>query len=202
MNPAIGEDAVNILVNRLADSPVIAAIRSKDDLDYALESSVEVLFILDGDVSSIGDVVSRIKKANKLGLLHIDLITGLAKDESAVKFLSRSVKADGIVSTRANLISKAKNEGLLAVQRIFLLDSASFDTGIKMVHQSGCDAVEVMPGIVFSELAGRLIQSVRAPFIAGGLVTGISRWRKSWLQEPSAFRRGRGTFGGGHACHR
>lgn len=162
---------MDILIERLRRSPVIAAVRSCEELDTALITEAEVFFVLGGEVSALRSITDRIRAAGGLGLLHLDLLDGLGKDEAAVRFLAREIGAAGIVSTRANLIRKAKAEGMQAVQRIFLLDSASIETGVKMSQQSGCDAVEVMPGLVYPELAHRLESAFPVPIIAGGLIT-------------------------------
>lgn len=59
-------------------NPVVAAIKDDDGLKRCLESDIDVVFVLYGDVISIRDIVHRLKKGNKTVLVHVDLISGLA----------------------------------------------------------------------------------------------------------------------------
>ena len=70
---------------------------------------------------------------NKIIFIHIDLSEGIGKDRSGIEYLSRS-GADGIISTRANLIRIAKEFGLLTVQRFFAYDSQ----GVKSINDVTC----------------------------------------------------------------
>lgn len=137
----------------------------------ALSTRAEVLFLLGGDISTIPETISRVKQSGRLGLLHVDLLEGLGKDEAAIRYLAYGLKADGIVSTRSNLVNRARREGMFAVLRLFMLDSGSIETGSRIVSQTHCDAVEIMPGLVLPELADRLPFAARTPIIAGGLIT-------------------------------
>ncbi|WP_368784322.1 glycerol-3-phosphate responsive antiterminator, partial [Acinetobacter baumannii] len=55
--------------------------------------------------------------------VHAERIGGMSQDKEGVAFLARCVKPDGIVTTRHSLIKQAKKQGLLTVQRFFLVDS-------------------------------------------------------------------------------
>lgn len=50
----------------------------------------------------------------------MDLIQGLSSKEAAVDYISKFTKADGIISTKAPLISRAKDLGLCTIMRSFL----------------------------------------------------------------------------------
>ena len=71
----------------LSDNPVIAAVKSLNELDIALESSVGIIFILFGDLINIKDIEEKVRNTNKLCIIHIDLIEGLASREVSVKYI-------------------------------------------------------------------------------------------------------------------
>lgn len=119
---------------------------------------------------SIADIVSEIKNAEKLALVHIDLIEGLASKDIAVDFISKNTCADGILSTRPNLVHRAKKCGLLTVQRFFLLDSIALNNIEKQPSLKDADAIEILPGLMPKVIA-KLADSIRKPVIAGGLIT-------------------------------
>src|SRR5690625_5399555 len=76
---------------------------------------------------------------------------GLKRDPAGIEFLANHIGIDGIVTTHANLIRTAQRLDLLAIQRIFILDSASVKQGIKSIQESRPDAVEVFQGLPFRQ---------------------------------------------------
>lgn len=158
------------ILEYLKSSPVIAAVRNESDIRAAIGSKAKVVFILSGNLLNIKHMTESIKSADKVVCIHIDLIEGLGKDPAAIDFLKEFIKPDGIITTRANLAKYAKHTGMFTIQRLFIIDSHSLMTGIKNVRETGCDAVEVMPGIA-SKLIQRIKSSIDVPVIAGGLIT-------------------------------
>ena len=102
----------------LEDSPIIAAIKNDNDLTLALETDCKIIFILYGTVCNIEKIVSAIKNADKIAMVHLDLITGLASKEISVSFIKEFTKADGIISTKPALVKFAKELGFITVQRV------------------------------------------------------------------------------------
>jgi len=156
------------LANYFQNHPVIAGVRNKEEIDRALKSDVIMLFVLDGDIFNIPEIAQKIKDHDKLIFLHLDLIEGLASDHKAVRYLAKNELCDGIVSTKGRLIRAAKKEGLMAVQRLFLLDSAAIKSGHQLMKNNKPDAVEILPGVA----APYFLQSVDSfcPVIGGGLI--------------------------------
>ncbi len=58
--------------------------------------------------------------------MHIDLVDGLTNREIVLEYLKEKTKFDGIISTKAQTVKSAKKLGLVAIQRVFILDSLSF----------------------------------------------------------------------------
>lgn len=153
----------------IRENPIIAAVRDVADLRQALSSTVRAVFLLTGDVNNVAECVQAAHRAGKGIYVHLDLLEGLGRDKAAVRFLAREAAPDGIITTRSNLIQAAKQEGLYTIQRIFILDSLSIQTGVANVKATLPDAVECLPGIlprVFAEL----VPVVGIPIIAGGLL--------------------------------
>lgn len=158
------------LIEQLTMRPVIAAARSDADAVQAAGSPVAAVFLLGGSILTIRDTADMLRKAGKQVFLHIDLCEGLGKDASAVRWCARNLPVDGMISTRAQLLRTASEEGLTTIQRMFLMDSASLESGIKLMKNSPPDLIELLPG-----LAPKAVTYVRErlglPVIAGGLVT-------------------------------
>ncbi len=105
----------------------------------------------------------------KVVLLHFDLLHGLSADADAVAFVTRRWRADGIITTRPQVIAAASRLGVTTIQRIFALDSLALQTGIQLARQNQPSAIEVLPGIVPRAIT-QLVAALSQPVIAGGLV--------------------------------
>ncbi|MDN5331065.1 MAG: glycerol uptake operon antiterminator [Tepidanaerobacteraceae bacterium] len=149
--------------------PVIAAIRDIEAVDVALSKPVRCIFMLTGNILDIKYPVTHIKKARKRVFLHVDLLEGIGKDAAGVKYIAEEIKPDGIITTRSNLISSAKSEGIFAIQRVFFLDSQAVDTAVRTIRQVDPDAVEILPGVI-PKIIKRMYEKVHHPLIAGGLI--------------------------------
>lgn len=58
------------------------------------------------------------------------------------------IKPAGIISTRSNVIAKAKQKKIYAIQRLFLLDTSAMEKSMEFVGKHKPDFIEVLPGIV------------------------------------------------------
>lgn len=157
------------LIRRLEEAPVIASVKDEGGLERALESDAQVLFLLYGDVVGIGETAARVRGAGKAVLVHLDLVDGLAQREAAVDFIARNTAADGILTTKPQLVRRARELGLVAVQRFFLLDSMALKNIERHLGQDAPDLIEVLPGLM-PKIIRRLAENARRPVVAGGLI--------------------------------
>ena len=158
------------LLDLLADGPVIAAVKDEAGLAAALESEVDVLFLLYGDVLTIGETVARCHDKGKKVFVHLDLIDGLAAGEIVADFIARNTAADGVISTKAQLTRRGRELGLVAIQRVFLLDSLALKNIERQLVQGNADLIEILPGLM-PKIIRRVVQAVGKPVIAGGLIS-------------------------------
>lgn len=158
------------LLTALREKPVILAIKEDKDIEYASKSSAKVVFLLGGNIFEMADRLKRLQEAGKSVFLHVDMMEGVAKDTHGIQYLAKHTPINGIVTTRSNLIQAAKNHGLGTVQRLFLIDSSSLNTGIKMIEQAKPDAVEMLPGLILPRLTQELKKRIKQPIIAGGFI--------------------------------
>lgn len=150
--------------------PVIAALRNLEEFKKALWSDSIVLFVLSGSISDLSKMMEMAQDYDKLIFLHIDLINGIAADKEGVKFLAKNELCDGIVTTRSNLIKEAQKKSLMAIQRLFLLDSAALKSGENMIKNNDPDAIEILPGIAAPYFINHVSDRHNCPVIAGGLI--------------------------------
>ena len=78
--------------------------------------------------------------------------------------------ADGVLSTKATLTRRAKELGLVAIQRFFLLDSMAITNIEKQLPQGASDLIEVLPGLM-PKIIRQVVALAGRPVIAGGLIT-------------------------------
>ena len=148
--------------------PIIAAVKSEDDLSAALSSEVQTVFLLSANILTVEELAARVHSAGKLLYVHMDFVDGLSKDAAGVRYLATK-NIDGIISTRSNIISAASDCGISSVQRFFMIDSRSVDTALETLRSSRADMVEIMPGIAYKSI-GKIKRNISIPIIAGGLI--------------------------------
>ena len=155
-------------------NPVIAAVKNDAGLQAAVEmEEIQMIFVLYGDVCTIPAILERIKAAGKKAMVHIDLIAGLSAKEISVEFIARQTRADGIITTKPALVRRAKELGIFAVLRFFVVDSLALQNIENLEMQCGTsrpDFIEVLPGVM-PKVLGRIAKVSRIPMIAGGLIT-------------------------------
>lgn len=156
--------------------PVIAGVRHSGGVEQAIRQGAGVIFVLGEDIFALQDSVAKAHARGRLILAHVDLIRGVGRDEAGVRYLARSLGVDGIVTTRIALISPAKKEGVIAVQRLFVLDSESLEVGLPAVEKAAPDAVEILPGVILPTIAPQLTgRGTLPPLIAGGLIRSAAQ---------------------------
>ena len=100
----------------------------------------------------------------------MDMIQGLSTKRVAVDFIAHNTRADGIISTKNTLVEHAKEMGLYAIQRTFVVDSIALDTLKKQIEMFRPDAVEIMPGVM-PKILKIMREYTDIPLIAGGLLS-------------------------------
>lgn len=150
-------------------NPIIAAVKDERQLERALCTDCEIVFFLFGSVCDICAMVERVKAAGKMAFVHLDLTQGLAAKEVAADFIREFAHADGVISTRPQLVRRAKAIGLLTVLRIFLVDSISLDSLRRQVDACEPDLIEIMPGVM-PKVVQRVCRTAGVPVITGGLI--------------------------------
>jgi len=109
-------------------------------------------------------------QTGKVPIVNIDLTTGLARDHAAIAYLAHR-GVEGIISTHPEPLRAARDLGLFAIKRTFLLDSAALDSALRSLDQFTPDALEVLPAMAAPHILPKLHQSCpRLPIIAGGLI--------------------------------
>jgi glycerol uptake operon antiterminator len=152
----------------LRQNPIIAAARN-EDLEKAMESSVEIIFLMFSSITDITHSRFVSYSREKLIFIHFDLIRGLSGEREAVQFLHQVTPYVGILSTKGSVIKAAIKADIQAIQRIFLIDTSSLNTSIEGVFSNEPTAVEIMPGIAPC-IVPELRKRIPFPILLGGLI--------------------------------
>jgi glycerol uptake operon antiterminator len=161
---------VKLLESLLEQTRIIPAVRNPELLSKALAVAGKIVYLLYATPENIQEMATKVTASGKVPIVNLDLVAGFARDAVAIEYLSRrSVR--GIISTHQEPLRAARNLGLFAIQRTFLLDSAALQSALRSIEQSRPDAVEVLPAIVAPYLVSEVNQpQFKLPVIAGGLV--------------------------------
>lgn len=151
---------------------ILPAVRGMKDFEKLVKSNYRYIVLLDTHVGQLRSILKFAQSRGKKVLLHADLIHGLKNDEYAAEFLCQEVKPDGLISTRTNVVITARKKGLLAIQRLFLLDSIALDTSYKMLKKSQPDYIEVLPGVM-PHIIREVKETSGIPVFAGGLIRSV-----------------------------
>lgn len=154
---------------RLEQYKLIASVKEAKHLEKAVEANLSAAVLSIGNIGVIKGYVDFFKHHKVPVFLHLERIGGISYDREGVAYLAHYVKPDGIVTTRNTLIKLSKKEGLLTIQRLFLVDSDAFKSGLHSVKETQPDALELMPALLpeFIEEYRRVLDT---PIIAGGLI--------------------------------
>jgi len=149
--------------------PVAAAIKSSEDMQVALNSDALLLFVLKGDAFQLDPLVNQAHQRGKGLVVHVDVVSGIGKDRAGIQYLHQ-IGVDAVITSRSQLVSAGRAEGLITIQRLLLLDDSALESGVRTIARATPDIVEILPGIIFPEVAPILQQLLPGPFIAGGFI--------------------------------
>ncbi|MBQ4267531.1 MAG: glycerol-3-phosphate responsive antiterminator, partial [Clostridia bacterium] len=102
-----------VFAEKMKKNPIIAGVKDLSKLDDALKSDCEIVFLLCGSIFNLKETTKKIKDAGKLVFIHVDLVEGFSKDATALNYISKEIKPDGIISTKNSQLKVAKALGLL-----------------------------------------------------------------------------------------
>lgn len=151
---------------------VLPACSNMKDFERFLESPFEIGVFLEMHVAQLKHINAMAEKSGKKMIYHMDMIHGIKSDDYSTEFICQEYKPYGLISTKSNVILKAKQKGVLAVQRIFLLDSHALEKSYKLLEKTKPDYIEVLPGAM-PQLISEVNERVKIPLFAGGFIRSV-----------------------------
>ena len=113
--------------------------------------------------------ITTLKKANKKIYIHVDMIDGLNSTNNGIDYIVNTVKPDGILTTKSNVVAHAYKNNINVIQRFFVLDSLSYEKTLLNIKENKIIAAEIMPGLM-PKIIKKLSQETHIPIITGGLI--------------------------------
>lgn len=157
----------------LAQTRIIPAVRSSELLIPSSLAPGKIVYFLFGNPENTAAMMETVAAAGKVPIINIDLAAGFARDQAAVSYLAHR-QVQGIISTHPEPLRAARDFGLFAIKRTFLLDSAAVESALRSLDQFMPDALEVLPAMAAPHIVHRLHQMYPTlPVIAGGLITTL-----------------------------
>lgn len=150
--------------------PIIAAVRTPEDYERAFESKVRILSMVGDDIFKVEKHILKAKDKGLLVLLRMDLVEGLGKDESGIRYAKERLGVDGIHSAKLYISKIAKKERMITIHRVFVNDFRGYKSGMSQVESIKPDFVDLTPGII-PRMVRKASQDYPYPVIASGLVS-------------------------------
>ncbi|MGZ4160639.1 MAG: glycerol-3-phosphate responsive antiterminator [Neobacillus sp.] len=151
------------------EQKILPASANMKEFERFLQSSFEIGVFLDMHIAQLKNINLMAKQSGKKMIYHVDLIHGIKNDEYATEYICQEFKPYGLISTKASVIQKAKQKGVIAVQRIFLIDSHALEKSYKLIEKTKPDYIEVLPGAMPGMIT-EVKERVKTPIFAGGLI--------------------------------
>lgn len=156
-------------MKHFAGQDLLPAAKNIKQFETLLTTPYKYIVLLDSHIGQLQSLIALANKHEKKVLLHADLVHGLKGDEYAAQFLCQTIRPAGLISTRLPVMKEAKKKGLIAIQRLFLLDSQALKTSYRLLDTQRPDYIEVLPGIM-PAIIKEIVAKTNIPTLAGGLI--------------------------------
>ena len=155
-------DNIQRLASLLEQTRIIPAVRAPEFLPRSAQAPGKIVYFLFGNPEEIREMAELVTAAGKVPIVNIDLAAGLARDQAAISYLAHR-NVQGIISTHPEPLRAARDLGLFAIKRTFLLDSAALDSALRSLDQFEPDALEVLPAMAAPHILDKLRAALSEP---------------------------------------
>ena len=120
-------------------------------------------------IPAVKDSITLEKALWKKVYTHIDMIDGLNSTNNGIDYIVNSVKPEGILTTKSNVVAHAYKNNINVIQRFFILDSLSYEKALQNIKENKIVAAEIMPGLM-PKIIKKISSQTNVPIITGGLI--------------------------------
>lgn len=161
------------LFESLNNNPIIASINSLDNLELALNSTCDYIFLMTGNIFNLKEISQRVRDKDKGLFISIDSIDGFSKDTWGLEYIIKNIELDGIITRKLNLVKLSKDMGVFTIEKILIHNTLELNNALMSIKTLRPHAIDISPGII-----PRIITSIASealiPIIASGLIDSRS----------------------------
>ncbi|MBC8588745.1 glycerol-3-phosphate responsive antiterminator [Paratissierella segnis] len=155
---------------KLESYPIIASVNNLDNLELAIESPCDNIFLLTGNIFNLKEISQRVKNNDKDLFIYVDAIDGFSKDTWGLEYIIKNIYLDGIITRKKNLIKLCKDMGVFTIERILIYDTNSLNEGLNSIRSLRPNCIEILPGII-NEVIKTFSTELKIPIISSGLIS-------------------------------
>jgi glycerol uptake operon antiterminator len=154
----------------MMNQTILPAISDYKALEKFIATKLEYCVVMNFPLIQLHRVCKLLKENEKKCIVHLDLVKGLSSNEYGAEYLIDAFKVDGVISTHPSVIEISKKKKVIAIQRIFIIDSLSLNRSIEIAKKCDPDYIELLPGYSY-EVEKRIHEQISTPLIGGGLIS-------------------------------
>ncbi|MCH1625193.1 glycerol-3-phosphate responsive antiterminator [Ferdinandcohnia quinoae] len=151
------------------EQKILPASSNMKEFEAFLESKYEIGVFLEMHIAQLKNIQALAARHGKKMIYHVDMIHGIKSDEYAAEYICQEFKPYGLISTKSGVILKAKQKGVIAIQRVFLIDTHALEKSYKLIERNRPDYLEVLPGAM-PWMIREVKERLKTPLFAGGLI--------------------------------
>lgn len=154
------------------DKTIIPSVRELKCMSLACQTTSPLVFLINTNIGNLKQQVDFVHSTGKQACVQLEMIDGLAGNQTAIRLLKQLFKVDAISTTNVASANAARKVGLYSIYRFFMIDSVSLDRTLKTLKNNSFDAIELLPSY-YSTVYYKKIHDAVLPttkFIAGGFI--------------------------------
>lgn len=154
------------------DKTIIPSVRELRYLSLACKTTSPLVLLTNTNIGNLKSQVAYVHKHHKKACVQLEMIDGLANNQTAIRLLKQLFKVDAISTTNIMSANAAKKIGIYSIFRFFLIDSVSLSRSLTILKNSQFDAIELLPSYCSIVFYPQIHDVVRpnTTFIAGGFI--------------------------------
>nr|WP_142759834.1 glycerol-3-phosphate responsive antiterminator [Bacillus sp. HNG] len=154
---------------RQVNQQILPASTTMKEFEYFLKSKYEIGIFTEIHIAQLKNIKRLANEYGKKMIFHVDMVHGIKSDEYATEFICQEFQPYGLISTKSSVIQKAKQKGVFAIQRMFLIDTHALEKSYKLIEKNQPDYIEVLPGAM-PWMIQEVKERMNVPVLAGGLI--------------------------------
>ena len=159
---------MNDFFSILKTNPIIANINDLTNLERALDSKANIIFLSTGTIFNLKEISKKIFDKNKLLYINVDVIEGFSKDLLGLEYIIKNIRLSGIISSKENIIKKSMEFQIFTIFKVYISDYQSLDSYLQLIKKNRPHCIEVYPGNLPKILNSLSILNM--PIISSGLI--------------------------------